>query len=444
MSGIETSKTNENPREEFRRKLRENLEWLKYQVSLNKEPWITKQPKLENWAAVFWYKSWWHEWEIVTRKENNTYSVRIKKRVKLPNWEMWRQTQKNNNKDTFNFTTDNTLSFNHQLWSALDTIIGTNRTRIPKTSQTVFNLLNSSQTQRNPVENLETNNDKTNIKEKPIDLDYKEKNKEKKVWIEFPQNHYSVEWRVTRCLRWSSITDAVEDRYWIPRWLLMALMAQEWRWDPTVINQSRWWKCDWGAWLIHMQAINAANFWLDTIPRSTNGMVDFKHWERLQKAKEKKHNDLKELSKLDDRFNPILSVDASARFLLNEYNKLPESKDRWLHAINKYAWRWMQDYWYSVVVYRTTINSIRHKPIPQFTKEIEKVKKWQVSAKVNQQRERTDLCIKRTREAINNLHIKLDGNDVSYNDFMIYQRWQCDNYWLSDYIKYNKKHPYKK
>ena len=95
MSGIETKQSNETPREKLRRETNETLNWLKDKVKLNNDPWITKQPTLENWAAVFGYKYIWWKWEIVTRKESNgKYSVRIKKWVKLPNWKEWWQNQK--------------------------------------------------------------------------------------------------------------------------------------------------------------------------------------------------------------------------------------------------------------------------------------------------------------------------------------------------------------
>ena len=445
--------SNKDPLERIKEEKNDLLKWLK--KFKEDHPWITKYPEIRtDWIVYFDYSKNWEKREIVTKKDNNKYSIRIKKWNELPNWKMWWQTQKISDKETYDFNANDKNAFNHQLWNALDTIIGTNRDKMPKIWWLVYDYLNNnvgpatskSQDKDWKKTNIETWWDKTNLKEKPIDLKYKKKHKEKKVEINFPKNHYSVEWRVTRCLRWSSITDAVEDRYWIPRWLLMALMAQEWWWDPTVINQSKWWKCDGWAWLIHMQAINAANFWLNTIQRNTNGMIDYEHWKRLQKAKSDNNNDLKKLSELDDRFNPVLSVDASARFLLNEYKNLPENKrwtDRWLHAINKYAGRWMQDYGYSVVVYRTTINTIRGNQMPKFTEEIEKVKKWEVSAKVNQTREKTNLCINRTRETIKNLNITLDWEAVSYEKYLKYQEWQCDNFWLSKYTSFNKDHPYK-
>lgn len=454
MAGIEAPNF-ESPRESLRRQTRENLRFLQGNVGLNNEPWITKAPKLENWAAVFRYKNRWTDWEIVTRKENGRYSVRVKKWTDLPNWRKWWRTQKNGAKETFTFTANNKDTFNQQLWAVLDKTIWRSRDRLPNTWWKVYGLLNTTPTTRETSGNsrrtdvsrrIDTADNRTNLRSKPIDLNYAEKNKEKKVSINFPDNHLSVEWRITRCLRWTSVTDAVEDRYWIPRWLLMALMAQEWWGDPTVINQSRWWKCDWWAGLIHMQAANAADYGLDTIPRSTNAMADFQHWKRLQKAKADNRDDLKALSRLDDRFNPVLSVDASARFLLDKYNNLPQSQrwvDRWLHAVNKYAGRWMSDYGYSVVVFRTTINSIRWKSMPTFSREIEKVKKWQVPARVNQAWEKTTLCVDRTKNAIKNLNIKLDGKPVTYSEYLAYQKWQCDNYWLADYSKYDRTHPYR-
>lgn len=45
--------------------------------------------------------------------------------------------------------------------------------------------------------------------------------------LNFPTNKWGDFARVARCLRWKPVTDAVEDRYHIPRGLLMAMMAQE-------------------------------------------------------------------------------------------------------------------------------------------------------------------------------------------------------------------------
>ena len=472
MSGIETQQSNENPREKLRRETSESLNWLKEKVKLKNDPWIIKQPTLENWAAVFGYKYMWWKWEIVTRKESNgKYSVRIKKWVKLPNWKEWWQTQKNGDNETFPINANDKLTFNRKLWTALDTIIWKKRDRLPNTGWRVYDLLNTvdkkpdnttkttpsqaphkkpSQPSNKPSNSREARetNGRTNLREKPIDLHYKEKNKERRLEKpNYPENEQSVEWRITRCLRFASITDAVEDRYWIPRWLLMALMAQEWWWDPTVINLNG----DWGAGLIHIQAINAAEYWMKTLQRfkwrwDKKNQIDYKHWAKLKEAKEKNKNNLRKLSELDDRFNPIMGIDVSARFLMGDkWWKNAKTWEDWVRTICRYAWRWMSDYGYSVLVYWTTINKIRWNRMPAFKdKEINKVINWQVSAFVNGKWERTNLSIDRTKKAVENLRFTIDWTRVSSQEYYRYLQWQWDNYGLSDYVKYNREHPYKK
>ena len=484
MSGIETQQSNETPREKIRRQTSENLNWLKDKIKLNNDPWITKQPTLENWAAVFGYKYMWWKWEIVTRKEGNgKYSVRIKKWIRFPDWKYDWQTQKNGDNKTFAIDANDKLTFNRKLWAALDTIIWKNRDRLPTTGWRVYDLLNTvekkpekkpennarntqsqapskkpSQPASKPSSSRESRETRrrTNLKEKPISLHFKEKNKERRLTDPGYPDKYSVEWRVTRCLRFASITDAVEDRYWIPRWLLMALMAQEWWWDPTVINQrttkNEKRTCDWWAGLIHIQAANAAEYWMKTLPRYTREMADYKHWEELEKAKSDNHNDLRKLCELDDRFNPVMGIDLAARYLM-EYCKWKDRNkwDEWLKSAGWYnsKWKtektWNWNYIYSVVVFWTTINAVRGNPMPtDFSKGIDKIVKWKWSASVNWHRENVSSCIPRTKSAMSNLKFTIDGQKVSSQEYYRYLQWQWDNYGLSDYVKYNREHPYKK
>ena len=472
MPGIESNQKKETFFEKMDRETQEMLNFLKNNIWLNKDPWITKQPRLEKWAAVFDYKNMWRDWEVVTRKESNgNYTVRIKKMVRFPDWKYDWQTQKNGEKEIFTIKANDKLTFNRKLWTVLDTIIWKNRDRLPITGWKVYDLLNpvvkkpdnnaknnpsqapkkkTSQTGNKPSSSRETKetNMKTNLKEKPIDLHYKEKNKEKRLEKpNYPKNERSVEWRITRCLRFASITDAVEDRYWIPRWFLMALMAQEWRWDPTIINEN----LDWWAGLIHIQALNAAEYWMKTLPRfkwrwDEKNQVDYKHWKKLKEAKEKTKDNLRKLSEMDDRFNPIMGIDVSARFLmLEKWWKNAKTWDDRINVANNYAARHMSDYGYPVLVYWTTINKIRWNRMPVFKdKEINKVINWQVSAYVNQKWDRTNLSINRTKNAISNLKFTIDWQKVSSQEYYKYLQWQWDNYGLSDYVKYNKEHPYKK
>lgn len=415
---------------------------LKKEVKDNPKTW-TEKPREWNWAIIFNYESKTtnEKWEIVTRKQWDTYNVRVKTRILFPAWKDWKTNQ------TFDFSAEDSTKFNEEFLKIINDNIPVSKKDmrkkgiLRKNSESVYKMLNkwNSDKQNSSKESAETQ-PKTNLNKKPIDLHYTEKNKEKKVKINYPANQTSVEWRICRCLRFTSITDSVEQRYWIPSWLLLALMAQEGWWDPTVINLN-W---DWWAGLIHIQATNAANYWMKTMKRYNDYQKDFEHWKILKKAKEDTHNDLKQLSELDDRFNPVMGIDVSARFLLwDKWWKNATTWDEWVTSICKYAWRWMKDYWYSVLVYWTTINKVRWKKMPEFKeKETNKVINWDAPAFVNGTREKTTFSIERTKKAIDNLNPQIDEKDVSIKDYYKYLEWQWNNYWLREYINFDKQNPY--
>lgn len=399
--------------------------------------WWFSEVADRNGKKVFGYtEKNWQKREIIVEKSNtDEYKVRVKKYTHIP--ALWRedwQTQKNWENELFQISANDWKEFMEWLIKVVDSTVWfkniwwKNLIAFWKIWKEVFKWLNL----------------KTDLRRKPINLKYENVNQEIDINVNYPKESTSVEWRITRCLRFKSVTDATEDRYWIPRWLLMALMAQEWRWDPTVINKRSSWKCDWWAGLIHIQAKNAADYWLNTIQRDTDSMIDFEHWNRLIQAKADNNNDLKALSELDDRFNPVLSVDVAARFLMQEkWWKNAKTWEDWIKAINDYAWRWMSDYWYPVLVYWTTINSIRRQPMPVFNdKEINKVIKWECSVNVNWTQENVKNCVSRTKTAISNLNPIYDWIKIPLNMYYQYLRLQWNNYWLGKYIQYDKNHPY--
>ena len=57
MPGIESYQKKETFFEKIDRETQEMLNFLKNNIGLNRDPWITKQPRLEKWAAVFDYKN---------------------------------------------------------------------------------------------------------------------------------------------------------------------------------------------------------------------------------------------------------------------------------------------------------------------------------------------------------------------------------------------------
>ena len=127
----------------------DTLQW-----TLKLEDSITKIPYESGWAIVFDYEKQWQKWEIVTRKEWNTYKVRIKKWTRLPNWRDWWQTQKNWNSETFNFEAKDNKEFNKQLWIVLNRVIGSDRDKLPKTGWKVYEMLNKIHQDKEQIEQL--------------------------------------------------------------------------------------------------------------------------------------------------------------------------------------------------------------------------------------------------------------------------------------------------
>ena len=126
-----------NELEEISSSTKQDLKEVKKDNAETQEKGIIDAPKLNNGAVVFDYQQGWNTREIVSRKEWNQYKIRVKKRIN----NQW-YTQKNWDSETFNFTSPDKLSFNQQLWKILDTVIGNNRYRIPKTWECVHRLLN--------------------------------------------------------------------------------------------------------------------------------------------------------------------------------------------------------------------------------------------------------------------------------------------------------------
>lgn len=273
---------------------------------------------------------------------------------------------------------------------------------------------------------------KENLRKLPISLWYKEIYKERVVSINLP-DEYSVQWRILRCLRWKAATDAAEHKYGIPHWLLLAMMAQEWMWDPTQPNDSGHGRSDGGLGLIHIQAQNAAEFGLHTLPRSTTNMQDFAHGEKIKQALKDNKYDITKLIKTDDRFHPIMSIDCAARFLKDNYNKTSDGPDRWINALRKYSWRAMNDYLWPVVKYRKIVSTYTGVKLPVFSDNTNKeLKKMDTAKFVELSGKNVPLDI--IQQSIKKLSITIDGVPCTYAQYLLYHEWQLVNYWLKEYI----------
>ncbi len=267
------------------------------------------------------------------------------------------------------------------------------------------------------------------LRKKPIHLWYEKIVEDKDIdMINFPDNKWSMYARIARCLRWKPVTDAVEDRYHIPRWLLMAMMAQEGLGDPTMPNlpwgKHKYW--DGWLWLIHIQAVNAHNFWLKTLPRYTNEMCDDKHAELVVKAINQHSGNLPTLLEKDDRFHPIMAVDASARFFMDGKKRVWKWTDSRIHALKRYSWRsYAGKRWYGhfVIEYWATINNITGDWFPSnLSKSIKNdiavaTRKWA-----------------NIKNKLQDLQFSIDWEKAWYNEYLAYFEESMKNFELEKYV----------
>ena len=113
---------------------------LKKEVKDNTKTW-TEKPREWNWAIIFNYesKSTNEKWEIVTRKQWDTYNVRVKKRILFPAWKDWKTNQ------TFDFSAEDSTKFNEEFLKIINDNIPVSkkdmkkRGILKKNSESVYN-----------------------------------------------------------------------------------------------------------------------------------------------------------------------------------------------------------------------------------------------------------------------------------------------------------------
>ncbi len=374
----------------------------------------------------------WKQWDFIFERKWNKALVWVK--VKWKDWERYTKDNTSllsNKGKPLIIKFDNLDQFNKDLILMVNKYIPIHEDIIPKKWKQVFELLKEI----------------TSLKQKPINLWYEEINEEKKITnIRNLPDRYSSSWRIMRCLRWKSITDTAEERYDIPKGLLMSIMAQEGYWDPTIPNSSG----DWWLGLLHIQWKNAANYWLNVLPMYNKGMIDTKHWKEIKKVLKNVGTDTKKLIKYDDRFHPILAVDVAARFLKDNCYRSSDGKDAWIQALKRYSWRkWLNSYAYKVVQYWATINSYTWDPMPNFSEWVKQVINGTSELKVwkrkNSKWEWKDIY-RNTKDMIRNLKISVlnvrfdigDKKDIWYQWYLEYFDGQCENYGLQKYKELGK------
>lgn len=283
------------------------------------------------------------------------------------------------------------------------------------------------------------------LKKKPMNFTYNTKGDDSELkLLNFPKisekdkikSWLSTEEKMIRCLRRKPITDAVEDRYDIPRWLLLALMAQEWMGDPTLINvwmynDDKITKSDWWAGLIHIQAANAVRYGLRVYKQKNiklKKMADNKHGEQLINLYYNKKQNVLELAKQDERFHPVAAIDVAARFLCNNSLSSWEEKIIAYHTGlgNRHIQRWKR-YLQNVLLFRASINGITGDKIPDLVT-LKTIKANDV-----------ENIIQLVEKWKKNMKVKIDGEEWGYEEYMDYFKDSMeDDYNLSKYKKIKK------
>lgn len=244
--------------------------------------------------------------------------------------------------------------------------------------------------------------------QKPINLGFKEVVKEheykdlvmlgeaKKTGVH-GQRMYGM---ILRVLRFKNITDAVEKKYRLPENLLSAMIMHESGGIDLLPNSSD----DGGIGLIHMQPLLANQFGLKTY-KGCKKLVCKKHGKELRKLIKKEHLNRKKIIKKDERFHPILNIDAAARMLVY-YRSGKQTKNSPLKtAILGYAGKYnYKKYYKNIVLYMDKLNS---------NELLEKIEK--------------DFNKK-------NKNLRINGKKAGFNEYIEAHQKQNLNYELKKYI----------
>lgn len=154
--------------------------------------------------------------------------------------------------------------------------------------------------------------------------------------------------KMIRALRYENITDAVEDRWDLPRYFLLTVVMQE----SSGIEQLPNARHDGGIGVIHMQPSMAHKFGLHTF-ENDSAEKSFVYGEALADSLEKYKYDINGVIALDNRFNHLLNIDAAGR-MFAYYMALPPlyKKTPLQSAVYRYAGRThYKTYWANICLF---------------------------------------------------------------------------------------------
>lgn len=144
--------------------------------------------------------------------------------------------------------------------------------------------------------------------------------------------------KILRTLRFKNIGEAVEEKYNLPKNLILAMIMEESTGVDLLPNA----RDDGGFGLCHMQGSIAKKFGLKTFENCNELVCKHGHAKKLRKIIESGKVNKKELVNLDHRLHSLLNLDAAGRMIAS-YMSGPELKGKLSHlgpfrtAIARYA-----------------------------------------------------------------------------------------------------------
>lgn len=206
--------------------------------------------------------------------------------------------------------------------------------------------------------------------------------------------------KVLRSLRFQNITSKVEEKYGLPKNIVLAMIMHETGGADMLPNGLN----DGGLGLCHMQPSVAGDFGLK-IYKNSKKLKDKRLGIQLRSLIKEHKYDRKKLIRFDDRFHPILNIDAVGRMLSEyKYPKIKGLSSGFATSVYRYSGKYnFRTYWRNVNYYMKKLND------PSIIKQVEK----EFNAK--------------------NLNFKIDGVKSDFNGYIKSHQKQNINYGLNEY-----------
>ena len=158
--------------------------------------------------------------------------------------------------------------------------------------------------------------------------------------------------KILRAMRFQNITRRVERKYNLPKNLVLAMVMQETGGADLLPNGLD----DGGLGLCHMQPMLAVEYGLKTY-QNNKAMRSRAHGRALRRLIDRHKHDRKKLIQYDDRFHPILNLDAVGRMLHCHQHRPKKGYTKTQVAILRYAGRYnYRKYWRNVQYFRRHLN----------------------------------------------------------------------------------------